>query len=151
MHCLRRVRPISLGVPTPVLPSPDNPGEGPMKLTMLNPLATKRPNRWLGGGVALLAGTLLAGSAAAQVSVTATAGDPGPTNYTTLGNAFAAINAGVPQGAITISLVGDTDETTVSAVLNASGSGAASYTSVLISPSGGVTRTISGATTAGNP
>jgi hypothetical protein len=129
------------------------PGEGHMKDSAATPFAKSRHGSRLGLGLALIVAmaTLLAGSASAQVSVTATAGDPGPTNYTTLGNAFAAINAGVPQGVITVSIVGDTDETTVSAVLNASGTGGASYTSVLVAPSGGVARTISGATTAGNP
>ncbi|MFZ4058582.1 MAG: hypothetical protein ACOYKE_10610 [Ferruginibacter sp.] len=49
--------------------------------------------------------------------------------YTTLGAAFTAINAGTHTGAINIGVVGNTTETS-SAVLNASGSGAASYTSI---------------------
>ncbi len=108
----------------------------------------RRFGTWL---IVLAASLLLAASASAQVSVTATAGDPGPTAYTTLKGAFDAVNAGVPQGAITIAITGDTDETTLTAALNASGTGSASYTSVLITPSGGAARTISGATTAGNP
>jgi trimeric autotransporter adhesin len=79
----------------------------------------------------------------AQVSVTATAGTPSG-SYSTLGNAFIAINAGTFNGDITISLVGSTTETS-SAVLNASGSGAASYSSVLINPTGAIT--VSGAVT----
>ena len=81
----------------------------------------------------------------AQVNV-----NPGAGSYTTLKAAFDAINLGTHTGAITIDLVGDTSET-ASAVLNASGSGAASYTSIVVSPSGGATRTISGAIVAGSP
>jgi hypothetical protein len=89
----------------------------------------------------------LAGSAGAQnVNV-----NPGAGSYPTLTAAFAAINAGTHTGAITVDIVGDTNEGAGTAVLNASGSGAASYTSILITPSGGVARTISGATTAGTP
>ena len=71
--------------------------------------------------------------------------------YLTLKAAFDDINSGVLTGTIQLDVIGDTNELTVTAVLNASGSGSASYTSVLIQPSGGVTRTISGATTAGSP
>jgi Peptidase family C25 len=87
---------------------------------------------------------------AGPITVTATAGTPGPTDYATLGAAFTAINAGTHQGAITIAVVGDTTET-ATATLNASGSGSASYTSISIQPSGGAARTISGAITAGSP
>lgn len=81
----------------------------------------------------------------AQVTV-----NPGAGSYTTLKGAFDAINAGTHTGAITIDVSGDTTET-APAVLNASGSGTASYTSILITPSGGATRTISGAIVAGSP
>jgi hypothetical protein len=74
-----------------------------------------------------------------------------PTAYATLGAAFAAINAGTHTGAIAIDVCGDTSEGATVAVLNASGSGSASYTSIVISPAGGAARTISGATTAGSP
>lgn len=77
-------------------------------------------------------------SASAQVNV-----NPGGGSYTTLKDAFDAINAGTHTGAITISIVGDTTETAI-ASLNASGTGSASYTSIAISPSGGAARTISG-------
>ncbi len=81
------------------------------------------------------------------VTVTATAGTTGPTDYTTLGAAFAAINAGTHQGAITIDIVASTTETAAN-VLNGSGAGAASYTSVLIRPANdGVT--IAGPTVTG--
>ena len=86
--------------------------------------------------------TLFATAGLAQVSVTATAGTTGPTAYTTVKGAFDAINAGTHRGAITISITGDTTET-ATAALNASGSGAAAYTSVLVRPTGG-TRTITG-------
>ena len=81
--------------------------------------------------------------------VTATAGVTGPTFYATLKDAFDAINIGTHQGAITIDILCDTVET-ASAVLNASG-GPSSYTSVLIQPSGGAPRSISGAIVAGSP
>lgn len=84
-------------------------------------------------------------SASAQVNV-----NPGAGSYTTLKDAFDAINAGTHTGAITVDIVGDTTET-APAVLNASGAGAASYTSIIISPTGGAARTISGAITAGSP
>ncbi len=92
----------------------------------------------------LLASVLVSAGAMAQVSVTATAGTPGPSTYATVKDAFDAVNLGTHQGAITVSLTGDTAET-ASAVLNASGSGGASYSTVLVVPSGGAVRTISGA------
>ena len=97
--------------------------------------------------ISLLAFLMLAFaiSAAAQVNV-----NPGAGSYTTLKGAFDAINAGTHTGAVTVDIVGDTTET-VPAVLNASGAGAASYTSIVISPSGGAARTISGAIAAGSP
>src|SRR5215813_10895138 len=82
-------------------------------------------------------------SAAGPITVTATAGALGPTDYLTLKDAFDAINAGTHQGIINISVLGDTTES-ASAVLNASGSGSALYTSILIQPAGGVARMISG-------
>ena len=78
------------------------------------------------------------------VTVTATAGTLGPTDYATLKAAFDAINLGTHQGTITIAIVADTTEA-ASAVLNASGSGSASYATISIQPSGGAARTISGA------
>jgi Domain of unknown function (DUF4214) len=85
---------------------------------------------------------------AGPVTVTATAGTVGPTDYATLQLAFAAINGGTHQGAINVFIVGDTTET-ASAVLNASGVGSASYTSILMTPVGA--RTVSGAIAAGSP
>src|SRR4029079_17476333 len=52
-----------------------------------------------------------------------------------------AINAGTHQGAINVWILGNTTET-ASAVLNASGTGSAAYTSVVMVPSGA--RTVSG-------
>ena len=69
--------------------------------------------------------------------------NPGAGSYPTLKNAFDAINAGTHTGAIIITIVGNTNET-ASAVLNASGTVAASYTSILITPSGGASWMISG-------
>lgn len=88
---------------------------------------------------------------AGPIEVEASGGVVGPTAYATLKAAFDAINAGTHTGAITIDVVADTAEGTTSAVLNASGVGSASYTSITMSPCGGAARTISGATTAGSP
>ncbi len=71
----------------------------------------------------------------------------GPTTYTTVNDAFAAINAGTHQGAITINISSNTTEPG-SAVLNSTGAGAATYTSVLIQPTADAV-TVSGATTTG--
>ncbi|MFZ2617472.1 MAG: hypothetical protein WA077_15905, partial [Anaerolineae bacterium] len=71
-------------------------------------------------------------------------------DYATLKAAFDDINAGVLTGAIQLDVIGDTTET-ATASLNASGTGSASYTSVLIQPSGGAARTISGAIVAASP
>ncbi|MEO6390514.1 MAG: hypothetical protein ABIP75_01600, partial [Pyrinomonadaceae bacterium] len=84
---------------------------------------------------------------AGPVSVTATAGTPGPTDYPTLKAAFDAINAGTHQGAVTASIITSTTET-APAVLNSSGAGSALYTSLLIRPANdGVS--VSGATATG--
>jgi trimeric autotransporter adhesin len=77
-----------------------------------------------------------------QVDVTASGGTAAGT-YTTLKDAFDAINAGTHQGTISLGISGNTTET-ASAVLMGSGTGSASYTSVTISPTGGASRTISG-------
>ncbi len=76
----------------------------------------------------------------AQVDVST--GGPS-TPYTTLKLAFDAINAGIHTGSITIGISGNPIET-ASAVLNFSGSGPASYTDILIRPTGGLPRSISG-------
>lgn len=68
--------------------------------------------------------------------------NPGAGSYPTMKAAFDAINAGTHTGAVTVSVTGNTTEP-VMAILNASGVGSASYTSVTITPSGGP-RTISG-------
>ncbi|MCD9189590.1 MAG: carboxypeptidase-like regulatory domain-containing protein [Pyrinomonadaceae bacterium] len=75
--------------------------------------------------------------------------NPGGGSYATLADAFTAINAGTHTGAVTVSIVNDTTEPAAGAILNASGTGAASYTSIIITPSGA--RTVSGAATAGSP
>ena len=76
--------------------------------------------------------------------------NPGAGSYPTIQAAFDAINLGTHTGIITVDIVGSTTET-APAVLNASGNGAASYTSISIQPSGGAARTISGAIVAGSP
>ncbi len=78
---------------------------------------------------------------AGPVTVTATAGTAGPTDYATVKAAFDAINAGTHQGTINVYVLGDTTET-AAAVLNASGSGSAVYTSLRMTPVGA--RTVTG-------
>jgi len=78
----------------------------------------------------------------AQVNVSATLGTP-TASYTTLKACFDAVNAGTHQGVVTVVLSASTTET-ASAVLNASGSGSASYTSLSIYPD------ISGVVVSGN-
>ena len=67
----------------------------------------------------------------AQVSVTATAGTLGPTVYPTLGGAtgaFNAINTGVHQGIITVSITANVTELAATpATLNSNLSGTAVY------------------------
>lgn len=64
------------------------------------------------------------------------AGGTASASYATLKAAFDAINAGTHTSVITTLIEGNTTET-VSASLNASGSGAASYTSISVQPNGG--------------
>ena len=78
---------------------------------------------------------------AGPITVTATAGTTGPTDYPTLQAAFAAISIGTHQGVINVAVLGDTTET-LSAILTASGAGGANYSSVTVTPKG--VRTISG-------
>jgi hypothetical protein len=79
--------------------------------------------------VSLLMGCCVA---QAQVTLTATSGtDSG--SFTTLKEAFDAINLGTHQGTIVININASTIES-ASAVLNASGSGSASYTGISIYP-----------------
>jgi len=85
--------------------------------------------------------TIAAANFNAQISLTATAGTTTAT-YTTLKDAFDAINAGTHQGGINISVTGNTTET-ATASLNASG-GTTNYTSVIVKPATGTTPTISG-------
>jgi trimeric autotransporter adhesin len=77
-----------------------------------------------------------------QVDVTSSGGTSNA-SYTTVKAAFDQLNLGTHTGIITISISANTTET-ASAVLNASGTGAASYTSIAISPAGGAARSISG-------
>jgi hypothetical protein len=76
------------------------------------------------------------------VQVTATSGTTSA-EYATLKAAFDKINDGTHKGTVSLDIIADITEG-VSAVLNSSGIGAASYTAVTIQPSGGATRTISG-------
>jgi hypothetical protein len=78
----------------------------------------------------------------AQINLTATSGTTNA-SYATLGAAFAKINDGTHQGAITLSLTANTTESST-ATLYASGSGSANYSSVQIYP------TTSGLSISGN-
>jgi len=69
-----------------------------------------------------------------QAQTTKTVGTSG--DYTTLKAAFDAINLGSITGIITLKVISSTTET-ATALLNASGTGSASYSKVLIYPTGG--------------
>jgi molybdopterin biosynthesis enzyme MoaB len=71
---------------------------------------------------------------ASPVSVIATAGTTGPTPYNTLKEAVDAVNAGTHQGFVTININASTVEAAAPIVLNSSGAGSASYTSLFIRP-----------------
>lgn len=86
-------------------------------------------------------GLLLLLSSAGYSQTTKTVGATGA-DYATLKTAFDAINSGAITGSITLQLIDNTTET-ASAVLNASGTGSASYTAVKIYP------TVSGKTISG--
>ncbi|MGZ4033284.1 MAG: T9SS type A sorting domain-containing protein [Bacteroidia bacterium] len=90
---------------------------------------------------------LISSAGFAQVTVNATGGVT-TASYTTLRNAFNAINAGTHTGTIAIGISGNTTET-APCVLNASGAGSANYTAIGIAPTvDGVT--ISSATASGH-
>jgi len=102
--------------------------------------------RFIALSCAFLFVSAFSSTALSQVTVTSSGGTPNA-NYTTVDGAFTAINAGTHTGAVTIDITANTTETGP-AVLNSSGAGAASYTSVLIRPTvDGVT--IAGPTTTG--
>jgi hypothetical protein len=94
----------------------------------------------------LLTGLLIAGgiSAQAQITLTATAGTP-TGSFSTVSDAFTAINVGTHQGTIAISVNNNTTEPASPVALNASGQGTASYSAITIRPT--ATVTISGAAT----
>ncbi|HCP93467.1 MAG TPA: hypothetical protein DIU05_05455 [Bacteroidetes bacterium] len=73
----------------------------------------------------------------AQVTLTATAGTTAPTIYKTVNAALAAISAGTHQGDIIITVTANTTEPAPNQLV-ASGSGSASYSSVIIKPLGNV-------------
>jgi hypothetical protein len=78
-----------------------------------------------------------------NIEVTATSGFVGPTNYSTVKQAFDKINDGTHQGKVTVKILGNTTET-ATASLNSNGSGSAMYTAVNIYP------TVSGLSITGN-
>lgn len=75
--------------------------------------------------------------------------NPGLGSYANLSAAFAAINAGTHTGSVTISIVSNTTEPAGGAILTASGTGSANYSTISITPVGAIT--VSGAATAGLP
>jgi len=102
--------------------------------------------RWLKALALTLVVALLSLTASAQnVLVTATAGTTSG-SYATVSAAFAAVNAGTHQGAITMKIVNNTAEPGSPTALLKSGT-PSNYTSVLITPFGG-NYTIGGTITA---
>lgn len=82
----------------------------------------------------------------AQVDVTATSGTENAT-YSTVKSAFDAINSGIHQGIINITITGNTTEA-ATAVLSRS-TGNSNYTSVVIKPASGISPSITDETFAG--
>ncbi len=101
--------------------------------------------------LALISFFFIGFTANAQVLVQASNSGSTTHPYTNLKGAFNAINSGTHTGSITILLFENTDEGSTSTVINASGSGNALYTGILILPLAGGVRTITGATTGGQP
>jgi len=102
--------------------------------------------RWM-AFVAVVLITLASTAVNAQnVNVTSTGGTATAT-YATVSAAFTAVNAGTHTGAITMNIVANTSEPGSVTALASSGTGSASYTSVLIRPFGG-SYTIGGTVTA---
>ncbi len=93
--------------------------------------------------IAILIISLFGNYAQAQVNVNSTGGLTSTTTYSTLKLAFDSINVGKHTGSIVITLTGNTFET-ATAVINASGTGGASYSSMTIKPTGGGLKTIAG-------
>ncbi|MDR7209218.1 T9SS type A sorting domain-containing protein [Flavobacterium piscis] len=91
---------------------------------------------------AVVFGMLLLLSSAGYSQITRTVGVAGA-DYATLKGAFDDINSGTLTGVITLQVIDNTTET-AAAVLNASGTGSASYTTVVIYP------TVTGKTISGN-
>ncbi|MES2689796.1 MAG: hypothetical protein V4658_05295, partial [Bacteroidota bacterium] len=74
----------------------------------------------------------------AQVRINATLGTTGPSSYTTVNNAFTAINAGTHKGVIRITVSANTTEPANPVQLLSSGTGSSSYQSIYIVPEGNV-------------
>lgn len=71
------------------------------------------------------------------VNISASGGSPFAV-YPTCASAFSAINAGTHTGALSMVISGNTTEPSTGAVLNGSGTGAASYTGITIIPNGNI-------------
>ena len=103
---------------------------------VLNRLSSHRLGKFINVRLIFVTVSLLVdcGVAQAQVTLTATSGTNTTSgSFTTLKEAFDAINLGTHQGTIVININANTTES-ASAVLNASGSGSASYTGISIYP-----------------
>ncbi|HEV7646285.1 MAG TPA: hypothetical protein VGO50_20290 [Pyrinomonadaceae bacterium] len=92
----------------------------------------------------LIVGTCDVASAGSPIEVESSL-PSGPTAYASLGAAFADINAGVHQGAVSVEVCFNSNEGTTPATLNSNGAGAALYASVSIRP------LADGLTITGNP
>jgi hypothetical protein len=88
---------------------------------------------WLLASAAILC---VSTTASSQVSVTASVGNLGPTNYATVNAAFTAINAGTHRGVIDVAITGNTTEPGTPVPLRSSGTGSSLYTSITIRPVG---------------
>lgn len=80
----------------------------------------------------------------AQIALTATSGTAVGT-YTTLGSAFAAINAGTHKGVISLTLSGNTTETATASLDSSGNPTGSSYSSITIKPQAATAVTVAGA------
>ncbi len=100
------------------------------------------------GGANYIASFTVVASSSNPVVVTASGGTLFAT-YSTLAASFSAINSGTHTGTIAIIVGNNTTEPATGAVLNASGAGSASYSTISIQPFGNVS--VSGTANAGLP
>jgi hypothetical protein len=94
----------------PTCPDADDESDETVNMALTSPVGATLGSQ----STAVLTITDNDGPVGGPVTVTATAGTPGPTNYPTLKDAIDAINAGTHQGDITVSIVTSTTETATS-------------------------------------